>query len=157
MIIVADSSALIALSICDSLDLLEKLFGKVIVSQTVYNECAVESKSESEQLEQYLKNKIEKVDSNQFLNLPTNLGEGEISAMLLYKEQKADFLLIDDNRARVVAKLNNINIIGSIGVLLLAKHTKIILKVSPYLQRLEESNIFISRKLLNDVKKFADE
>jgi predicted nucleic acid-binding protein len=38
MILVADSSALIALSACNSLELLEKLFETVLVPETVYFE-----------------------------------------------------------------------------------------------------------------------
>ena len=50
MILVADSSALIALAICDSLELLEQLFGEVKVPQAVYNEVIEDSKPESKKL-----------------------------------------------------------------------------------------------------------
>jgi predicted nucleic acid-binding protein len=38
MILIADSSALIALAICESLDLLDRLYGEVRVVQTVFDE-----------------------------------------------------------------------------------------------------------------------
>ncbi|WP_417909847.1 hypothetical protein [Candidatus Electronema sp. PJ] len=36
MILIADSSALIALAICDGLQLLESLYGEVLVPEAVY-------------------------------------------------------------------------------------------------------------------------
>jgi predicted nucleic acid-binding protein len=38
VIIIADSSPLVALALCDCLDILDALFGEVRVSQTVYEE-----------------------------------------------------------------------------------------------------------------------
>ena len=157
MIIVTDSSALVALSYCNSLHLLDQLFGKVVVPQVVYNECVIENKSQSEQLRTYLHDKIEDIDISQSLDLPSNLGQGEVSAMLLYKKLNANFLFVDDNRARKIAKYNNINIIGSIGVLILAKQQNLIKKISPLLDKLEKSNLYISPKLILKVKKLANE
>lgn len=157
MIVVADTSALIALSLCDSLHLLELVFGKVVVSQSVYNECVVRNKQESDRLKNYLKDKIENFDNSQLLNLPSNLGQGEVSAMLLYKMQNADYLLIDDVRARKVAKYNNINVIGSMGVLLVAKEKGLINEISSLVNKIANSNIFISNKLIEDVKRLANE
>ena len=157
MIIVADTSALIALSVCKSLDLLEKLFEKVVLPQSVFKECIIKNKSQSEQLYKFLKDKIETIDKTLFLNLPSNLGQGEISSMLLYKKLNADFLLIDDNRARKIAKYNDINIIGSLGILLLAKNQNLIEKISPFIEILEKSDLYISQKLLLKVKRLANE
>lgn len=41
MILIADASALVALSACDSLALLDGLFGQVWVPEPVYNEVVV--------------------------------------------------------------------------------------------------------------------
>ena len=137
--------------------MLEKLFGKVVMPQIVYNECVVKNKSQSGQLRDYLHDKVVDIESEKSLNLPSNLGQGEISAMLLYKKLNANYLLSDDNRARKIAELNNINIIGSIGVLVLAKQQNLIEKVSPFLDKLEKSDLYISPKLLLEVKKLANE
>ncbi len=157
MIVVADTSALVALSYCKSLFLLDKLFGNVYVTESVYNESIVIDKSQSKELQKYLSDKIEPINKKQFLNLPSNLGKGEISAMLLYKKLNADYLLIDDNRARKIAAFNEINVIGSVGVLLLAKEHKFIKKITPYLDKLKKSKLYISEKLLDEVKKIAGE
>ncbi len=54
MILIADSSALVALSVCDSLDLLDVLFREVKVPQAVFDEVSVNNKPESAALVQYL-------------------------------------------------------------------------------------------------------
>jgi predicted nucleic acid-binding protein len=157
MIIIADTSALVALSTCDALYLLKKMFVKIVVSQAIYDECKVPNKSQSEKLQNYLKDKIETTDEDRLLYLPSNLGQGEISAMLLYKKLNANYLLIDDNRARKIAKFNNINIIGSLGFLLLAKNQKHIMRITPFLDILEKSDLYISQKLIQDIKILANE
>jgi predicted nucleic acid-binding protein len=54
MILIADASALIALSVCNSLPVLDALFGTVLVPQAVYFEVAAEDKPHSEPLRRYL-------------------------------------------------------------------------------------------------------
>ncbi len=73
------------------------------------------------------------------------LGRGELEAMALYKQLQADYLLIDDRRARKVAQFNQITITGSQGILLLAKQQGFITHVKPFLEQLRTSNIRISR------------
>jgi uncharacterized protein (DUF433 family) len=50
MILVADCSALIALSVCESLSLLEQLFDVVVVPETVYHEATCPDKNEAQKL-----------------------------------------------------------------------------------------------------------
>ena len=70
---------------------------------------------------QYLQDKVRSVDMSRFVYLDAYADAGETQAMLLYKELDADFLLIDDQRGRKVAKINQITTVGSLGVLLQAK------------------------------------
>jgi predicted nucleic acid-binding protein len=57
MILIADSSALVALSVCDSLDLLDALFGEVKVPQAVFDEVSVNHKPELPYLNDIYKGK----------------------------------------------------------------------------------------------------
>ena len=61
MILIADSSALVALSVCDSLTLLDQLFTEVIVPKAVFLEVVKSDKPEAKVLENYLKEKVRKV------------------------------------------------------------------------------------------------
>lgn len=121
MLVVADSSALVALSICDSLPLLDLLFGEVTVPQAVFDEVCIANKPESKALLTYLTGKVSCVQPSITIEKSAGLGKGEYAAMLLYKHLSADLLLVDDARAKKVAYLNNLEVMGSLGVLLLAK------------------------------------
>ena len=54
MILVADSSALVALAACDSLSLLDEIFGQVIVPEAVFHEVVRADKFQSNRLKDYL-------------------------------------------------------------------------------------------------------
>jgi predicted nucleic acid-binding protein len=62
MILVADCSALIALSVCDSLGLLEQLLDSVVVPETVYHEATQPGKKEAQALKTFLQGKVRQVD-----------------------------------------------------------------------------------------------
>lgn len=104
MILIADCSALIALSVCDSLHLLDALFGTVLVPETVYREATESDKPEAIQLARYLSDKVRSVDTSAYVYLDVFADAGETHAMLLYKQLGADRLLIDDKRGRKVAR-----------------------------------------------------
>ena len=113
MLIVADSSALVSLANCRCLHVLGNLFDEVKVPQAVFDEVVIEGKPEAEALHSYLKGKVVSVDLTQFVIDAGGLGRGEIEAMALYKRLHASLLLVDDKRARKVARLNKIEIVGS--------------------------------------------
>lgn len=51
----------------------------------------------------------------------------------------------------------HIKVIGTVGVLLLAKNNKIINKISPLIQALQQSGYFLSTDLINEILKRAKE
>jgi uncharacterized protein len=151
MILVADSSSLIALAICDSLKLLDILYKEVKVPFYVYKEITHQGKPQAQKLAEYLKEKIVAIDIADYIISDYNLGFGEFQAMCLYKKIKADVLLVDDKKARQIAKFNKIKIIGSLGVLLLAHKAKIINDIEKRINLLKNSEIYISSDLIKDV------
>jgi uncharacterized protein len=157
MLIVADSSALIALAACDGLDLLLNVYDEVKVPEAVFSETVAPEKPYSEILGAFLSDKVVHVDATRWVFTAGGLGRGEIEAMALYKQLNADALLIDDHRARVIAEHNQVNCIGALGFLLLAKQSSIILSVKPYVQELRKSSIYYSDELLEKVIKLAGE
>ena len=127
------------------------------VPQAVFDEVIIPGKPETEILRDYLEGKIVNIDLASFVIGAGGLGRGELEAMALYKKLQADFLLIDDKRARKVARLNNIEIIGSQGVLLFAKQKGLTKKVKPFLDKLRTSDIHINERLIKKLsgKKFT--
>jgi len=156
MIVIADSSALVALSICDGLPLLDRLFGEVKVPQAVYDEVCIANKAESPVLKAYLEGKV-CTTSTITIEKSNGLGKGELAAISLYKQLSADLLLIDDARAKKVAYLNNLEVMGSLGVLLLAKKKGLIATIKPSLTLLRCSDIFVSEHLLEQMLVIAGE
>lgn len=157
MILVADSSALVALSICGELELLEQLFGVVKVPAAVFHEVTVGNKAESDALKEFLEGKVEVVDTSNFVYLDGYADLGETEAMLLYKQLSADWLLIDDRHGRQVAGINQIQIVGSLGVLLKAKQRGLITALKPKLDLLINSKIYISAELQRTILELAGE
>jgi hypothetical protein len=157
MLIVADSSALIALAICDGLDVLLGVYDDIKVPEAVYAEIVAPEKPLSDSLGSFLSGRVMNVDTTRWVLAAGGLGRGEIEAMALYKQLSADMLLIDDHRARVIAEHNQINCIGALGLLLIAKQKGVIGEITPYIEKLRHSSIYYGDDLLNRVLKLASE
>ncbi len=157
MILIGDSSALIALAICDALDLLTALYDKVYIPQAVYQEITQGDRPESDKLRIFLREKVKNVDMTNYVYLDAYADIGETEAMLLYKQLSADVLLIDDKKGRKVATMNKIEIIGSLGILLKAKKRGLLNEVSTSLNRLQNSIIYLNQTLINEVLELAGE
>lgn len=157
MLIVADSSALIALAVCDGLDLILQVYDDLKIPEAVYTEIVAPEKPYSDALGAFLAERVMKVDLSQWVVTAGGLGRGEIEAMALYKQLSADALLIDDHRARVIAEHNQIECIGALGLLLVAKRRRKISVLAPYVHKLRQSSIFYGEDLLDKVLKLAGE
>jgi len=155
MILIADSSALVALSIVDKLDVLEKLFGDVYVPRAVYEEVSQENKAESYKLKNYCKDRVLDIEASADFNI--TLGRGESEAIVLYRERNADFLLCDDKKAKKFAQSFGLKVIGSLGILLKAKEAALITEISPLVEMLKGSRIFIDEKTYALVLRMAGE
>jgi predicted nucleic acid-binding protein len=157
MLIVADSSALIALAVCDGLDLILQVYDDLRVPEVVHREIVAPEKPHSDALGSFLAHRVVKVDVSRWVVTAGGLGLGEIEAMALYKQLSADALLIDDHRARVIAEHNQIECIGALGLLLVAKRRGKISMLAPYVGKLRQSSIFYGDELLDKVLKLAGE
>jgi predicted nucleic acid-binding protein len=127
------------------------------VPEAVYYEATQPNKKQAKQLKAYLEDKVRRVDMQNYVFLDGFADAGETEAMVLYKQISADKLLIDDQRGRNVAKLNHINTIGTLGVLLVAKKRGLILEIAPLLLQLEKSDIYLSKQLIATVLELASE
>jgi len=146
--IIGDSSALVALATMDRLDLLEKIFEKIYIPQAVYDEVSISYKPQSIRLKEFLKDKVISVELDVS---KIGLGQGELEAITLYKNMDADFLLIDDRRAKKFAQLNSVNVIGSLGIMILAKDRGLLESIRKDLEKLVNSSLFISQNLIDKV------
>jgi predicted nucleic acid-binding protein len=157
MLVIADSSALVALATCDALDVLTQVYEDIRAPTAVYDEVAVPEKPQGAMLSSFLAGRVVSVDITRWVVAASGLGQGELEAMALYKQLSADALLIDDRRARTIAEHNQIVCIGALGILLLAKHRAIISQVSPYVEKLRTSPLHYGEALLAKVLSLANE
>jgi hypothetical protein len=157
MLVVADTSALVALAACDGLSFLDQLFHDVRVPPAVLRECTVPGKPQVERLESYLQGRVEAVDLDEFVISVAGLGQGELEAMALYKNLRADRLLVDDHRARKVAAWNKISVIGSLGVLLRAKESGLLQEIRPLLTAIRAAGLYYSEQLCDEALRLAGE
>ncbi len=82
---------------------------------------------------------------------------GEASAMALASEIHADLLIIDDAGGRRFAKKLELNITGTVGVILSAKLNGVIPSVKPYIIKIQQTNFRISDWLTLQILKDAGE
>jgi predicted nucleic acid-binding protein len=120
-------------------------------------ECTVLGKPGADRLGEYLAGKVEEIDLAGFVITSTGLGRGELETMALYKRWQADRLLMDDQRARKLAALNGVAVMGSVGVLLFAKSKGHIHDIRSSLVAIKRAGIFIGEGLFIEALRMAGE
>jgi predicted nucleic acid-binding protein len=76
--------------------------------------------------------------------LETLVDKGEASVIYLVREKGADFVLIDERKARKIArKVYGLNVVGSAGLLVEAKHQRLIPSVREALNGMRNAGYWI--------------
>lgn len=161
MIVVSDNSPISSLLRIGKLDLLTKLYGKVIIPKAVYDELKVLASQniDIEAIDNANWLEIREVTSSEILNdLKKSLGAGEAEAISLAIELKADVLLMDERKGRKTAKSLGINILGLFGLFLEAKEKGFLIEVKSLIDQLiQEKIIWVSQDLYDKVLEMANE
>jgi len=149
-VVVADTGAIISLVHVGQLGLIESIFGGYFIAEAVWQELQVYDNPDFDRsVLKDIEKRVIKIKSTNHLSMVMDFGESE--SVILYDDLKADFLLIDDNKARAIAESLNVKCIGSIGVLMQAKLNGSIVELRPIFQKWISSGRFFSKKLLNTV------
>ena len=152
--IVSNASPLIVLLKINKLSILKKLFEKIVIPDTVYKE--ITAKEHDKLVFDKLKwIETRSVRKTEMINLLEKLiNKGEAEAIILAKELNAT-LLIDDAKARKYAKLLNIEVIGTLGLLKMAKKRGLVQSVRKVIDNMLTEGYYIEdrlvRKILKDV------
>jgi predicted nucleic acid-binding protein len=154
LIPVADSSPLIILARLGCLDFLNRIFPHVYISTEVHYETVVAGAGLPGASEVANAGWIE-VKSLQ--NPPElhasqreyGLGPGEMSTILLAKELGASPVLLDDYRARQLAKARSLEILGSVGLLETFFRQGYLTDLRSAFQQLLDHHIYVDQRLLN--------
>lgn len=149
-LVIADSGAIFSLAVLDQLELLHVLFDDAAIPNAVWEEITLDrTVSFYGRMRSFFKKRVRSVTGMNALTPLMDYGESE--CVLLCKESAADFLLIDDRKARKIAENFGIRCIGTIGLLAVARQKKIIPALLPLFETLLRSKRFYSLELLNAV------
>ncbi len=74
--------------------------------------------------------------------LQQNLDQGEAEAIALWLEQPSEALLLDEKKARQVARRMNLPILGTLGLLIWAKRQGVIVNLQEQLDALQTAAKF---------------
>jgi predicted nucleic acid-binding protein len=143
MNIVSDTSPISNLAAIQHLQLLQQLYGRIIIPSAVFRELINAGNEEPAAIAVRTLDWIEvKVVSDQslLLTLQANLDMGEAEAIALAVEIGAKRLIIDERRGRNEAIELGLQVTGVLGILLAAKQRKLIPFVKPLLDELRANS-----------------
>ena len=161
MIVVADAGPLIVFGRSGHLGLLRQVASEVVVSKAVFEECTVEThKPGAIALKNAAQDGIITVHENvseKTLHASADMLDiGERSALALAMHLQCP-VLMDERIGRSVAQINQIPVIGSLGMLVLAKQRGLIEKIAPVLGDWQTYGYFISSELKAQALELAGE
>ena len=106
MIVISNSSPIIALSRCQQLHLFKELFGRIFIPHAVYEETVLECHFPllQESIAPAINDFILVVNPAANYSFSRNLGKGERGVLNLAIEKRPDMLVMDDQKARNEAK-----------------------------------------------------
>lgn len=161
MIVVADSGPLIALARIDHIFLLERLFGTVLVPPAVHAELALGSgKPGTAVLAKALDAGtilVREVPGETLSSLPIPLDAGETEALVLARLNGGSVVFLDEKKARNVARMIGIPVIGTAGVLVEAKRKGLVPSLSGIFDSLVQSGYHLSPALVSRALSLAGE
>lgn len=161
MIIVSNTSPISNLAKVGQLDLLQKLYQKILIPNAVYRELldkrAGETVITAVQSATWLE--IKQIHNHDLVNRLRNIvNVGEAEAIALAVEVNATRLIIDERLGRQAAANQGLNITGIFGVLIAAKKQGLISVVKPVMDNLiSQANFRVSSQLYTDVLIAANE
>ncbi len=123
MIVVVNTSPLVALDRIGQISILPKLFGEIIRPQSVVDELDAGRSVYGGSDSLFHATWLETADDPPEMVLRKELGAGETAAIALALRVDADLVILDDLAARNVAAELGLNVTGTLGVLL-AAHKK---------------------------------
>ena len=147
--VISDSSCLIALDNIDMLFVLRALYGKIYVTEEVSDEFG-------KGLEDWVEIRQIK-DRNCMRILNSLIDPGEASTIALSLEIQDSLMILDDRKARKVARNLDAKFTGLLGVILRAKQERVIHSAKEALDKLRSAKFRISKAVEEKVLRLANE
>lgn len=147
--IIADTSCFIILNKIRKLDILKQLYGSVVITNEVFREYKADFP------DWVIIQSVTDAHRQQILELQVD--KGEASAIALALEISDSTIILDDNKARKIAESLGLNVTGTIGIIIKAKHSGIIQSIKPFLEKIKKTDFRISTELESQTLKEAGE
>jgi predicted nucleic acid-binding protein len=147
--LIIDSSCLIVLERIKRLDILHTAFSKIVTTREVRDEFGSSLPAWIEIMEVYNKARQQELES--FVD------KGEASVMALALESSNAVLVIDEKKGRRIAKDLQLEIIGTLKVLLIAKQKGITKYVAPLIDQFRKNNFRVDKKITEEILREAGE
>ncbi|MEH2193162.1 MAG: DUF3368 domain-containing protein [Nostoc sp.] len=161
MIIVSDTSSINNLAAINHLHLLQQLYGTVLIPEAVYRELTDPNflVAGATEVQTFIWIQTRPIQDRILVEAFSNeLDIGEAEAIALAVEMKADQVLIDERRGRMVAARLNISYTGILGILVEAKSQRLISAVKPLLDALiNQAGFWVAEPLYKRVLQLVDE
>ena len=154
MVIISNATPLIAFAKISQLALLQKIVNNLVIPKAVADEISTYPQGQPGfiDLQQESWIGVQSITSEQQVSwlLPkVDRGEAEVIALAL--ERQAQLVLIDELTARKVAESLNLNVSGSVGILIRAKQVGEIVAVKPLLDAMSQQKIYFSQRFIDAV------
>ena len=161
MIVVSNTTPLIGLASIQRFDLLQQLFGQLTIAQAVYDEAVVAGREiGGAKQEVALATWIRTMTVQDRLAVEVLLDDldlGEAETIVLAREMGADWVLMDEKKARRKLTQLGLNKIGTVGILLKAKQLGLLPVIRPDLERLSQQGFSLSQAVIDAVLQQANE
>lgn len=150
MIVVSNTTPLHYLVLIDAADILEKLYQRVIVPQSVIVE--LQQDNTPEKVRDWINVLPAWADVRSAINIDDELklGAGEKEAIALAEELNADFLILDDRKARREATARGLTVTGTLNILELGDRRGF-LDLPQAVAALKLTSFRVSEDLLNEM------
>lgn len=138
--VVSDAGPIIALAQIGVLDLLPRLFQRIVIPPAVRRELITVSPPT------WIEQPAQSYPPDPRIRA-AGLDPGESEAIAMALAIGAGGILLDDLAARLVAERLGLTVIGTLGVLVRAKDAQLIATIRPLLDALVSANFFMSEQL----------
>ena len=158
--VVVDTSPLISLDACNQLDLLRKLYARVIVPQAVELEVSAGGatglpRGLTRAHRKWIEVRALRTAPAPALVAALDPGEAEVIALAL--EIGCPLVLLDETAARVIAEASGLQVAGAVGMLLRAKNKGLLPAVKPSIDLMLSKGVRLRRSLIDSVLRSAGE
>lgn len=150
--VVSNTTPIISLLKLNKLHILRDVYKEIFIPAAVYQE--IENGKDKEfycDLSTVEWVNIASITNKQATKYFLDLDQGEAEAIVLASELNADLIILDEKIGRFHAKNAELNLTGTIGVLIKAKKLGLIHEIGPLLHELTSKNVWIDPKLITKI------